>query len=78
MSIIGFAVGYGSFWRFPYLIYKNGGGTFFIPYFFALVTVGIPIIYLETVVGQMNQTSLPFIFHRIRGQIIFAPGIGNT
>ena len=65
MSLIGLAVGYGSFWRFPYLIYKNGGGAFLIPYVLATVFIGMPLVYLETVVGQMNQKSGPFIFARI-------------
>ena len=65
MSLIGLSVGYGSFWRFPYLIYKNGGGAFLIPYLFGSVLIGMPLVYLETVIGQMNQKSGPFIFARI-------------
>ena len=64
-SIIGLTVGYGSFWRFPYLIFKNGGGVFLIPYLIAMVIIGIPCLYLETAVGQMHRTSLPLILKKI-------------
>lgn len=46
LSLIGYSVGFGSFWRFPYLVYKNGGGAFLIPYFAAMLVLGMPLLYL--------------------------------
>jgi len=51
LAMVGYCVGLGNFWRFPYLCYKWGGAFFFIPYWTFLLTIGIPVAFMELVLG---------------------------
>ncbi|CAG0921433.1 unnamed protein product [Notodromas monacha] len=52
LSSLGYAVGFGNIWRFPYLVYKYGGGTFLIPFVIFVLLTGIPFMALEMTVAQ--------------------------
>ena len=64
-AMIGAAVGLGNIWRFSYVLYSNGGGSFFIPYFIAIVIMGIPFLILEYGVGFSFKDSFSNILKKI-------------
>ncbi|MGN1400260.1 MAG: sodium-dependent transporter [Bacillus sp. (in: firmicutes)] len=66
MAAIGSAIGLGNIWRFPAVAYENGGGAFFLPYLFALLTAGIPILILEFTMGHKYRGSAPLTYARFR------------
>ncbi|NGN92454.1 sodium-dependent transporter [Nocardioides sp. KC13] len=65
-AAIGSAVGLGNIWRFPYVAYENGGGAFVIPYIVALLTAGIPFLFLDYALGHRFRGSAPLSFARLR------------
>jgi len=65
MAAAGSAIGLGNIWRFPAEAYGNGGGAFFIPYLFALLTAGIPILILEFTLGHKYRGSAPLTYNRM-------------
>ncbi|WP_163151202.1 sodium-dependent transporter [Anoxybacillus sp. MB8] len=65
LAAAGSAIGLGNIWRFPAVAYENGGGAFFLPYLFALLTAGIPILILEFALGHKYRGSAPLTFARL-------------
>jgi NSS family neurotransmitter:Na+ symporter len=66
IAAIGSAVGLGNIWRFPGVAYENGGGAFLVPYLVALLTAGIPILFLDYAIGHRFRGSAPTAFRRLR------------
>ena len=55
MAAVGFAVGLGNIWRFPYMTGENGGGAFLFIYLICAVLIALPILIAELVLGQQGQ-----------------------
>jgi NSS family neurotransmitter:Na+ symporter len=69
LAMAGNAVGLGNFLRFPRQAALNGGGAFMIPYFCALLLLGIPLMWVEWAIGRMGgrygHGSTPGMFARL-------------
>jgi len=69
MAVAGSAVGLGNFLRFPVQAANNGGGAFLLPYFAALLFVGIPLVWVEWAIGRygggFGHSTAPGIFHTL-------------
>lgn len=66
LAMAGNAIGLGNFLRFPSKAAANGGGAFLIPYFCALLLLGIPLMWVEWAIGRHGGThdhgSMPGMF----------------
>ena len=57
---MGFAVGLGNIWRFPYVTGENGGSAFVLIYLLCAFGIGVPILMAEFLLGRRAQRSPPF------------------
>ena len=60
LASIGFAVGLGNIWRFPYVTGENGGSAFVLIYLLCAFGIGVPILMAELLLGRRAQCSPPF------------------
>jgi neurotransmitter:Na+ symporter, NSS family len=69
LAVAGSAIGLGNFLRFPVQAAKNGGGAFMIPYFAALLLLGIPLMWIEWTIGRFGggfgHSTAPGMFHTL-------------
>jgi NSS family neurotransmitter:Na+ symporter len=55
MAAVGFAVGLGNIWRFPYITGENGGAAFVLVYLACVLIIGLPIVMSEIALGRRGQ-----------------------
>jgi neurotransmitter:Na+ symporter, NSS family len=69
LAVMGSAVGLGNFLRFPGLAAQYEGGAFMIPYFVALLLLGLPLAWGEWAMGRFGgrhgYNSAPGIYRAI-------------
>lgn len=59
MASVGFAVGLGNIWRFPYVTGENGGSAFVAIYLLCTLSIGVPCLMAELMVGRRGGGSPP-------------------
>ena len=52
MASVGFAVGLGNIWRFPYIVGESGGSAFIFVYLFFALAIGVPLVMSEWAIGR--------------------------
>ena len=57
LAAIGFAVGIGNIWRFPYVTGENGGSAFLFVYVACAFGIGLPLLITELTIGRRGRRS---------------------
>jgi NSS family neurotransmitter:Na+ symporter len=57
LAAVGFAVGMGNIWRFPYQLGENGGSAFLILYLACALGIGLPLLITEISIGRRGRAS---------------------
>ena len=57
LASVGFAVGMGNIWRFPYQLGENGGAAFLIIYLVFSLGIGLPLLITELTIGRRGGAS---------------------
>lgn len=55
LAAIGFSVGLGNIWRFPYVTGENGGSAFLIVYILCVFGIGLPLLITEFAIGRRGR-----------------------
>lgn len=66
LSAIGYAVGIGNLWRFPYMVGKYGGGAFLVFYLLVVFLIAIPLFSIEISLGKATRKDPVGAYKKLR------------
>ena len=73
LASVGFAVGLGNIWRFPYVTGENGGSAFVLIYLLCAFGIGVPILMAEFLLGRRGAKSPPFAITAVTAEAGLTP-----
>ncbi|HKJ16985.1 MAG TPA: sodium-dependent transporter [Xanthomonadales bacterium] len=80
LASVGFAVGLGNIWRFPFVTGENGGGAFLLIYLVCALLISLPLLISEFAIGRMGRASSTGSYRNVarRGGISTRWGAAGT
>ncbi len=80
MASVGFAVGLGNIWRFPYIVGENGGSAFIFVYLLFAFGIGVPLVMAEWAIGRRSsgEASASASIGRLASEAGVSPGWGRV
>jgi NSS family neurotransmitter:Na+ symporter len=64
ITMVGFALGLGNVWRFPYMVGRFGGAAFVLFYVLVVLVIGVPGLMAETALGRHTKRGTVGAFER--------------
>ncbi len=64
ITMVGFALGLGNIWRFPYMVGRFGGAAFVLFYVLVVLVIGVPGLMAETALGRYTKRGTVGAFER--------------
>ena len=68
MATVGYAVGLGNIWRFPYMLGQNEDAAFLAVYILCIILLGLPVMLSEFFIGRYTRKNAAGAFK------VLAPG----
>ena len=68
VTSVGYAVGLGAIWKFPYMIGMNGGGVFLLVCVIFCIIIAIPLAWTELTIGRYTQKSQIMAMRELGGK----------